>query len=871
MRRFGEFMDARVTSHPTIKRWDGAARTCEDWDHLRRDPELWFRTGDCFVHLYGKGESRRGPSFKVPFSSLIEAKCYPLIERFIVWEDTPTPTRPELAQWTPRNASQRIELYIPAPSDYDRSQAYQYHVATRNFFAWVFRRSMVGESLGSAVVALLHSMHQFRSDVDDNVADMMEYFDEEGYLDMANQPNHALAMLYLAELFQMSELYTKAFVHCVGMSEQLVSSTEYEFITPESLNVIRRARTEMETKLAQCSSMLKTFLDEELSEAHLSVGDGARAHLERFRSFLLSFYTTKLGYYPPRDDFYDTNLLWSMREDFEALYDLLVDDRYTSAQTIPSYGGICAIQLVHSFDMRHDYTTLKHPMPRIPQLSETPRRLSWLPGRDRMRSDRRATAHASLVKASNIMKPGVAQNALVRAYRRFEEEAMIFPNKVDKQEKVSIADARKVRWIMVYGVYQVLLSATEIPVGVQQDIEEANYSLSVSTEHIPPWKTTHDMESMLRRQTQLFTKDSHFMLFDDSKIEESPTGIEIKPDIDYFALTHKEPPPAMKRPSSVLVLPERRASLPSRSNSLSRALSRSSTLRRSMRVFKTKTAPSSPPQTSSGQARPAYHEIVVHGYGNGTNDVNFAMKEKYIDKATWPERSDSDASKTSGSTPISMATTEGTVESQFSGTTPISFYAEDLLPEPAPERKKSTRQRGREVVSMITRSVSGRSSKRRPLSAMFPDMADVPDVPDIPKQHTDTYEDAVDQQSPPPQRTNSFILRHPLPPLPRSLTLTRSSLVLPDLRRKTLPNRRMSMPVKAVEQRQRKRAMTADEYEEPYIMAEDNYWRNMQTFMNPDATPREVLDHDGMPAWEQYADLGGLTDLSQSKRPLTTK
>jgi hypothetical protein len=110
----------------------------------------------------------------------------------------------------------------------DKTQAFNYHLATRNFFAWVFRRSMVGCSLGSAIIGLLHSMHEFRSGVNDNVADMMDYFDEEGYLDMANQPNHALAMLHLAEFFQMRELYIRAFAHCVGMSEYLLDSPGFE-------------------------------------------------------------------------------------------------------------------------------------------------------------------------------------------------------------------------------------------------------------------------------------------------------------------------------------------------------------------------------------------------------------------------------------------------------------------------------------------------------------------------------------------------------------------------------------------------------------------------------------------------------------------
>lgn len=59
----------------------------------------------------------------------------------------------------------------------------------------------------------------------------MDYFDEEGYLSMADQPNHALAMLQLAEFFEFGELYTRAFAHCVGMSDRLNTSSLYK-VTP---------------------------------------------------------------------------------------------------------------------------------------------------------------------------------------------------------------------------------------------------------------------------------------------------------------------------------------------------------------------------------------------------------------------------------------------------------------------------------------------------------------------------------------------------------------------------------------------------------------------------------------------------------------
>ncbi|KAK7428579.1 hypothetical protein QQZ08_004840 [Neonectria magnoliae] len=832
MRRFGEFVDARVAlQNPLIKRWDGAARTCADWDHLRRDPELWFRNGNCLVHLYGKGESRRGPSFKIPLATLLEAKCYPLIERFVDWEGIQTPDASDLKKWSLKNPTKRVDLYIPAPPMADRSQAFQYYVATRNLLAWVFRRSMVGKSLGSAVVALLHSMHEFRSGVDDNVADMMDYFDEEGYLDMANQPNHALAMLHLAELFQMGDLYTRAFAHCVGMSEHLLATTEFQFITPESRELIRRARTEMETRLTHTSNMLKTFLDDELSEAHLSVSEGARAHLERFRSFLLSFYTTQLGYYPPTGspgdpghDFFEARILRTMREDFEALYDLLVDDQYTSSRTT-AYGGICTIQLVHAFDMRHGYTTLDHPLPLVPASSDSSRRMAWLPGRDRLRSDRRVTAHAGLIKASNMMKPGVAQNDLVRAYRRFEEESIISPNKADRQEKVSMVDARKVRWILVYAVYQVLRGATDTPVEVEQDCDEANYSLAVSTAHIPPWKKTREMERILRRQTELFTSSTNLIFPDDDTLPESPGKIEIKPDIDYFALTHREPP--KDRRDSIRVITEHQPSLPLRSNSLSRALSRSSTIRRSMRMFKT--APNTPPQTATTPSRPTYHEIVVHGYGNGTNDVNFNLDGPYMDTTTWPELSDSATSTMDGrggATPESMESTADTIDSPVDSPPLVSYY-------PIPQESKSRRQKRREVVSMVARSVSTRVPKRRPISTIFSE------------NPSKAYDEAAE---PLPQRSSSFRLSHPLPPLPRSLT--RHSLLLPDMRRKgNTEDQETAVP--------EQQGLPDDD--EPYIVPDDADWTAMQAFIDPNAL--EMLRGDVTPGWEQYVELGGLTDM----------
>ena len=230
---------------PLVKRWDGAAKTGAEWDNLhkvgllrtilqnsrfandRQDDELWMRNGNCLVYLYSKGQSRRGPSFKLPFENLLESSCYPLIGRFL--DNGPTGKSPkDLQRWFRRDPKQTIELYIPPPRFSDRKHAFLYHLATRNLFAWVFRRSLVGEHLGAALIGLLHSMHQFRSGNPDNLVDMLDYMDEEGYLDVADQPHHAIALLNFSETFQLEEGYFQSLSHCVGMIGRLEGCPEYK-------------------------------------------------------------------------------------------------------------------------------------------------------------------------------------------------------------------------------------------------------------------------------------------------------------------------------------------------------------------------------------------------------------------------------------------------------------------------------------------------------------------------------------------------------------------------------------------------------------------------------------------------------------------
>ncbi|KAI2469284.1 hypothetical protein F4781DRAFT_431485 [Annulohypoxylon bovei var. microspora] len=616
----------------SVRRWDGASMSSNIWDNLKRDPELWYRDGNCYIHLYSQGQSRRGPTFKVPFSGLLEAKCEPFIDRFMAQNIIKS------SGWTQSDNSDlarrsRIELFIPSPPRSDKQMSYKYHLATRNFVAFVFRRSVVGEHLGAALVTLMHSMYEFRTRDVDNVADLMSYLDEEGYLNLKNNPTHSLAILHFAETFQLRDLYISAFAHCCGMSGQLPTSPEYQLVSPGTRKLIRCARVEMNLRLGQSANMVGTFLQYELSEAHLGLYAGARAHLERFRTLLHDFYVAKFGSYPPpsvdsRTTMFEIEVLQEMRADFEALYQHLVDETFDTTHSSPflAEGGICTWQCIQSFDKRHEFKTLLHPLPLLPKVSlENTKRTSWL-GKP-MKADRkwRENTHAALLKATN-QSADLMTNRLVRIYRQFEEGLAYSPTKADKLENLGPMDSRKVRWILIYATYQALRQATDIPPEVR-DAAGAPYHLCISPADLPPWDEERPVHKLVRRQTHHLARGA-FPSPSQEPATRSPSprerSFEIKPDIDYFALTHRGSSTDGEAKDGVSRL--RRAG--SWTGSLTSSLSRGLTTRRPSAKL-TKPQPDRTPTpfraAAAAAAATPYHEIVVQGYGNGTNDIKASL------------------------------------------------------------------------------------------------------------------------------------------------------------------------------------------------------------------------------------------------------
>ncbi|KAF2691886.1 hypothetical protein K458DRAFT_353989 [Lentithecium fluviatile CBS 122367] len=605
-----------------VQRWAGLTREASEWDGLRRDPELWFEDGDCLVHLYARGQSRRGPAFCVPFSVLKQSNCGSMFSLcFAQMTAGPgtisqKPRRLSNGFSVPVSGSNKIELFVPAPDDVSREATFKWHLTTRNFFAYIFGKPLVGGHLGQALVDLQERMHLFRSGQINNSRDFLNYIESQGYRDFVDFPDYALAMLYYAEHYKLRDIWIDAFAHCVGMNESLAQSSEFAPLSRLTKALITRAYLEMDIHLGRVTQAMRHFLEDDLSPAYLGLPDGARAHLDRFRSFLHGFYVEKFGYWPPpKGSAFSKALLKSMYFDFRNLHDYLVDKESSAdiSSQKPASGGICVLQNVASFDRRHKFASLPHPLPLLPsdvpvrKRTESQKALRTLTlGSKQGKTDRYMTARASLTTATNGDDISVTSSAIVQAYMRFERQCALN----QRDEKVSMADARKVRWLLIYGTLQYLASALRAPKEVR-DTEKPNYPLCCLVSEQSPWQAgTKVLTSPLTQSINVPEAIDDFLSQSNGTTpgQTTPSTIEIEPDCqrqDYFSHTNTN---AASSPVSVEVPAPLRISA-------SRAPSGRSTSRRL-------SLSSLGSRRNSVQLKSTGHcEILVHGYGNGLHET----------------------------------------------------------------------------------------------------------------------------------------------------------------------------------------------------------------------------------------------------------
>lgn len=370
----------------------------------------------------------------------------------------------------------------------------------------------------------------------------------------------------------------------------------------------------MDVELGRTTSAVRNFLEDDLSPAHLGLTSGARNHLDRFRSFLHSFYIDKFGYWPPpKGTTFSKALFRSLYFDFKALYDYLVDSESTAdlaSQKLAS-GGICVLQNVDSFDKRRRFPPLPHPLPLIPsevsssgtkrtrsQKSFKSMTIRTKQGKD----ERNLSARAALIMATN----GESEARIIQAYMHFERQCITSC----AEEKTCIADARKVRWLLIYGTLQYLVSALRAPSEVR-DTQGPKYHLNCLVTEPAQWQNaktpipgsvTHPATSPIDK----YIAELNETLLEPNSYLTRPTAIE--PDCqNYVYFSHTNTDIDSRRVSVEIPAPLK----------ISQS-SRTSSVRPRRRL----SLPSLGSRRNSISLKPKAHcEILVHGYGNGLNDA----------------------------------------------------------------------------------------------------------------------------------------------------------------------------------------------------------------------------------------------------------
>jgi hypothetical protein len=549
-------------------------------------------------------------------------------------------------------------LYLSAPRGIDLETTIDHHLGVRNFFAWLYNVPLAGRTLGKSLSDLKDHLDLYRpSKEPQNQADVVTFADFQRYLDFRECVDHALAAMRFAEKCQIEDLWIDAFAHCVGMGNRgLRASLEYPGISRTSKSLITKARLEVDFRTDRVSRSVANFFENDLSAAFLGLHTEAREHLDRFRSFLQSFYIELHGFWPPQDfdnEEFKKTIYGELYSDFRNLYHHLVDPESTSSMVdnVSNSGGVCTLQNIKAFDSRHSYEALPHPLPMLPTppsfITSKPTSklgsLSLGKKRRELREARDEQSMQALIDSSN-RDWNIMACLLVRRYSEFERLSIL-----DDFENVSLVDGRKVRWILIYAVLQTLITVMQAPKQVR-NTEGLSYSLCCHVPKTMPW---------LMSSTSSFDTQSLASSEATASVRTAPLAkrkVELTPDVNY-SHTNSSSNSLSQTPSHTRT--DRRNSLPLLSTTnwrtttkvdrRSSTVSRSSSLRRFLIKRSTSTDENPLPaipilsrQKTAVTKPPQFCEIFVQGYGNGLNDAivsnPFASSSSITPKAVSRER-----------------------------------------------------------------------------------------------------------------------------------------------------------------------------------------------------------------------------------------
>ena len=282
----------------------------------------------------------------------------------------------------------RYKLYIDAHSGGSKVDVLRYHVTTRNFFAFLTRKPLVGFTFYQAIVDLHERLKEYLSpDIDSAVA-LQSYLVLIGLVNVSNEPRAAAGLLAWSEDVRWNNGWREAyvflefptptlsvyivkvvlpalcsnwksgesyfetvhsldrvlcsrrhadffisFVHSVGMYEELTQLQESADISLPTTAHLDRAHLELQARIHEVEDHLSTFYFDDAHFSHEDMSPTLRAASVRFRNFLKKFYEKEYQTWPIRRSqpglWLDRTIVGRLQEDFNALYEYSVDRNVT--------------------------------------------------------------------------------------------------------------------------------------------------------------------------------------------------------------------------------------------------------------------------------------------------------------------------------------------------------------------------------------------------------------------------------------------------------------------------------------------------------------------------------------------------------------
>ena len=404
------------------------------------------------------------------------------------------------------------EIYIPWPGAETGIHSTIWHITTRNFFAVMYDASaLVGTTLHEAMTKLFERITMYPDYLDRNiskVAWITDYIVRHKFDDVRNNPSYAASLLAFSEApsVQWREGYIEAFVHCVGMLDMgLQTIPEWRYMTPHTKMFLQNANMEIEERIHRAQNWLLSFDFSEMWPTTTALPSSARGCFDRLRKWLCKYYENAFLHWPPSHEqtWLTRDMVMRLKNDFHGLYDYLVDrdimfdgTEYRPGQkwTITSRSGqnfradtfeLPFTDILLGFDNSNGFPHIPHPYPITPTsvpVQSKPKSTFTLkkpnsPTDLLAQSRRKALSYA---EASNVytLRDQYMHTDLVTNFIRFEQS--------DQVDSLDPFEARRGRWILIYGILQVLATVSVDSPNLRYK-EGAQYHLCPQMKGVVPW------------------------------------------------------------------------------------------------------------------------------------------------------------------------------------------------------------------------------------------------------------------------------------------------------------------------------------------------------------------------------------------------